>query len=64
VLLRRPNKGEDRADDRLAPNEARVLRFQDPAGARAAHVRLLWKPYPLLDDAQALVLGEWRGARD
>ena len=41
------------------------LRFGEwcPPGARAVGVRILFLPLPLLPDAQAFVLGEWRGAR-
>lgn len=62
ALLRKPHKKEDRADDRLRPDEERVLVFPLPAGAESARVRLLFKPLPLLPDAHAFVLGDWIGA--
>jgi hypothetical protein len=62
-LLRRPHKGEDRADNRLLPDERRVLRFPFPAGASEAGVRLLFLPLPLLPEAASFVLGEWSGGR-
>jgi nitrate/TMAO reductase-like tetraheme cytochrome c subunit len=60
-LLRKPNKGEARADNRLQPDERRVLRFPLPDGADpgAVRVSLLWLPLPLLPREQAFVLGEW-----
>jgi hypothetical protein len=59
TLLRKPNKGERREDNRLAPDERRTLVFPLPDGAGAVRVRLLWKPFPLMADDQADVLGEW-----
>lgn len=60
-LLRKPHKGEARADNRLQPDEERELRY--PLGDSAAadvHVRLLFQPLPLLPLEQAFVLGDWR----
>ncbi len=56
-LLRKPHKGEDREDNRLRPDETRVLRFRVPEGATSARVRLLFKPLPLLPSS--FVLGDW-----
>jgi hypothetical protein len=61
-LLRKPHKGEDRADNRLLPDEQRVLRFPLPEGVREASVRLLFNPLPLWPEEQAFVLGSWRGS--
>lgn len=63
-LLRKPHKQEVRADNRLQPDEERVLRYRLPAGVEPAQVRvrLLFQPLPLLPLAQAFVLGEWSGA--
>jgi len=58
-LLRRPHKKESRADNRLAPDEVRTLRFALPAEVATARVTLLFKPLPLLPESQAFVLGEW-----
>ncbi|MBK8098768.1 MAG: hypothetical protein IPK26_16770 [Planctomycetes bacterium] len=62
-LLRRPHKGEDRADNRLLPDEERVLRFPLGDGVAAADVlvRFLFLPLPMTPIEQAFVLGEWRG---
>jgi hypothetical protein len=62
-LLRKPNKEEARADNRLLPDEQRVLRFPLPAGVSEARVRLLWKPLPLMPEEQAFVLAEWTSDR-
>ena len=62
-LLRKPHKDEARADNRLLPDEQRVLRFPLPAGVDRARVRLLWKPLPLLPEDQAFVLADWSGER-
>jgi hypothetical protein len=48
LLLRKPNKGEAREDDRLQPDEVRRVRFEPPPGAREAEVRVLFRPLPLL----------------
>lgn len=63
-LLRRPYKGEDRADNRLTPDERRVLRYPLPAGTAPGdvRVRLLFQPLPLLPIEASFVLGDWRGA--
>jgi hypothetical protein len=63
-LLRRPHKGEARADNRLLPDEVRVVRQPLPAGTAPAdvRVRLLFQPLPLLPVEQSFVLGDWRGA--
>jgi nitrate/TMAO reductase-like tetraheme cytochrome c subunit len=58
-LLRRPFKKEARRDNRLAPDEVRVLHFPLPAGATDVVVRLLFKPLPLMPDEDAFVIGEW-----
>lgn len=62
IVLRRPHRDEERADDRLLPDERRVLVFPVPAGAREARVTLLFLPLPLLPDEQGFVLGTWTGA--
>jgi len=48
VLMRKPNKREDREDDRLRPDEVRELRFEVPEGGKVAEVRVLFRPLPLL----------------
>jgi hypothetical protein len=58
TTLRKPTKSETRPDDRLDVNETRVLRFP-AAAARAVHVWLLFKPFPLLPDDAAHLIGEW-----
>lgn len=58
-LLRKSHKGEERADNRLRPDEVRVLRFPLPAGVTEAEVTLLFKPYPLLPEEQSFELGKW-----
>jgi len=59
VTFRKPGKTETRADDRLDVDETRRLEFPIPAGARRLAIALLWKPFPLLPDEAAAVLGEW-----
>ena len=61
-LLRKPHKGEERPDNRLLPDETRVLRFPAP-GAAPVHVMLLFKPLPLLPIERAFVIGEWYSDR-
>ena len=58
-LLRKPHRGEAREDNRLRPDETRVLRF--PLPVRNAHVKvtLLFKPLPLLPESRAFNLGTW-----
>lgn len=63
ITLRKAHKGEQRDENRLEPDETRVLRFPFPADARSVSVRLLFLPLPLLPEEQAFVLGEWSGAR-
>lgn len=60
VTLRKPAKEESRDDDRLGVNEERALRFPVAAGAHDVCVELLFKPFPLLPDDEAHLLGEWR----
>jgi hypothetical protein len=62
-LLRKPHKREDREDNRLVPNEVRVLRFPLPAGVKSADVRLLFKPLPLMPEDQSFELGRWSSTR-
>ncbi len=59
VTLRKPGKTESRADDRLDVDETRVVRFVVDAAASGVQLQLLFKPFPLLPDAQAFLLGEW-----
>lgn len=59
VRLRKPNKGEDRVDDRLTPDETRELRFALPDGVTDASVALWFLPLPLLTPEQGFALGEW-----
>ncbi len=59
VLLRKPHKQEDREDDRLLPDEVRILRFALPENVEDVRVRLLFLPLPLLPEEHAFVLGEW-----
>ena len=63
TTLRRPFKKEDRADNRLAPDETRTLVYPLPAGANRASVQVLFKPYPLIPDSEAHDLGSWTGER-
>ena len=58
-LLRKPHKRESRDDNRLLPDETRVLRFPLPRGVSSAEVRLLFKPLPLMPEDQSFLLGEW-----
>lgn len=62
VLLRKPNKGEEREDDRLRPDEVRTLRFDAPEGAREAEVCVLFRPLPLLPPEACHDLGTVRVA--
>jgi len=60
TTLRKPTKEElSRDDDRLDVNETRVLRFPVDRAARDVRVLLLFKPFPLLPDDAAQVIGEW-----
>lgn len=60
LVFRRPFKGEaEWPDNRLTPNEFRDVRVPLPAGATDVRVRILWKPYPLTGDEEAMVIGEW-----
>lgn len=59
VLLRKPHKGEARADDRLLPDERRVLRFPFPSGVERARLELRFLPLPLLPPEQGFLLGQW-----
>lgn len=59
ILLRRPFRGEERADNRLAPDETRILRFEPPPGTREVLVELLFSPLPLLPLEQQFVIGRW-----
>ena len=59
ALLRRPHKGEERADNRLLPDEERTLRFEVPPGATGGEVRIVFVPLPLLPVEQGFLLGEW-----
>lgn len=61
VLMRKPHKSENRIDNRLKPDETRLLRYALPNGVSSAKVRLLFKPLPLMRIDQAFVLGEWEG---
>ena len=61
VLLRKPNKREDREDDRLLPDEERTLTFPLPEGATSARVRLYFKPLPLLSEEHSFLLADWTG---
>jgi hypothetical protein len=54
---------EDRKDNRLRPDEVRVLHFRFPAGASDAEVRLLFKPHPLMPVDESFVIGEWTSRR-
>jgi hypothetical protein len=62
ATLRKPAKTETREDDRLDVNETRELRFPVDATAHDLHVWLLFKPFPLLPDDAAQVIGEWSGS--
>jgi hypothetical protein len=59
VRLRKPNKGEEREDDRLAPDETRELSFPLPEGVTSATVALWFLPLPMLAPEQGFSLGEW-----
>ncbi|NOT31439.1 MAG: hypothetical protein HOP15_13410, partial [Planctomycetes bacterium] len=59
LLLRKPHKGEARADDRLKPDERRTLSFPLPEGAEEARVELRFLPLPLLPPEHGFLLGEW-----
>lgn len=62
-LLRKPHREEDREDNRLLPDEVRVLRVPLPDGVNEASVRLLFNPLPLNPEERAFVLGQWSGGR-
>jgi len=61
-LLRRPHKGEERADNRLDVDETRELRFALPAGADSAEVELTFLQLPLMPVEQGFRLGRWSSA--
>jgi len=63
LLLRKPHKGEDREDNRLLPDERRILIFPVPHGVVDVRLRLLFKPLPLLPDESAFLIAEWTGRR-
>lgn len=63
LVLRKPRKLEARAENRLEPDEERVLRYPFPEGTSEVRVQLLFLPLPLLSEEQAFVLGEWSGRR-
>lgn len=63
VVLRRPHRGEPREDDRLLPDEERVLTFPFPAGAEEVELALLFRPLPLLPLEECFELGTWSGRR-
>lgn len=57
-VYRKPFKGEaDWPDNRLAPDEFREVHMAVPADD--VRVSILWKPYPLMADEDAWVIGEW-----
>ncbi len=64
LLLRKPHKGEEREDDRLQPDETRVLRFPLPDGASSVRLELRFLPLPLLPREQGFLLGEWSGTAE
>jgi hypothetical protein len=59
ATLRKPGRSEAREDDRLDVDETRTIRFAVDPDAREVRVTLLFKPFPLLPDESAFVLGEW-----
>ena len=59
TLLRKPHRGEDRDDNRLLPDELRILDYRLPEGATSTRVRLLFQPLPLLPIEDSFLLGEW-----
>ena len=58
-----PGSEAARPDNRLKPNEFRDVRVGYPEGASRAQVSILFKPYPLMADEDAFVLGTW-GSED
>ena len=64
VVLRKPHRGEPREDDRLRPDEERVLRFELPPGALSVELTLLFRPLPLLPLEECFELGRWEGSLD
>lgn len=59
-VYRKSHKTEpDRPDNRLTPNEFRDIRVPFPPGASSVKVTILFKPFPLMPDEEAFVLGEW-----
>ena len=62
VTFRKPGKTETRPDDRLDVNETRTLRFPVGSDAKNIGVSLLFKPFPLLPDEAAFVIGAWSSA--
>jgi len=59
LLLRKPHRGEEREDDRLVPDEHRVLRFPLAAGDAPASLELRFLPLPLLPPEEGHLLGSW-----
>jgi nitrate/TMAO reductase-like tetraheme cytochrome c subunit len=58
-VLRRPNKGEDRADNRLKPDEVRTMEWNIEPG-RSAELKLWFQPLPLLPEEKSIPIGAWR----
>ena len=58
LLLRKPFRGEKRRDNRLLPDEVRVLPYEVPGAAAEVRVRLFFLPFPLLPLDEGFPLGE------
>ena len=56
LVLRKPNKGEARADDRLAPDEERTLRFPLPSPDCGGEVEVRFLPLPLTPPESGFLL--------
>ena len=56
-VLRKPHRGENREDNRLAPDEVRVLTYPVPEEAGRAEVQILFRPLPLLPLESCFDLG-------
>jgi len=56
LVLRKPNKGEARPDDRLAPDEERTLRFPLPSPEAGVELEVRFLPLPLTPPESGFLL--------
>lgn len=63
ITLRKPRKGETRNDDRLKPDEVRLLTFQVPQEVQSMRLELYFRPLPLTPLKSCFSLGDWSWER-